>query len=145
MRIDGACHCGRIRFSAEVDPAQVRVCHCTDCQVLSGAPLRAIVPAALDAFDLQGEPRRYVKVADSGARRVQAFCGDCGTPLFSCAAENPTSVTLRVGCIAQRAQLAPRGQIWCRSALAWVGGVAALPGFERQPPPGAAGPPASRG
>ena len=40
MRIDGACHCGKISFAAEIDPARVMVCHCTDCQVLSGGPYR---------------------------------------------------------------------------------------------------------
>jgi hypothetical protein len=32
MQIDGACHCGRITFTAEVDPTGVTICHCSDCQ-----------------------------------------------------------------------------------------------------------------
>ena len=31
MKVDGACHCGSIRYEAEVDPAKVIICHCTDC------------------------------------------------------------------------------------------------------------------
>jgi hypothetical protein len=34
MKIDGSCHCGYVRYQAEVDPAQVEICHCTDCQTL---------------------------------------------------------------------------------------------------------------
>jgi len=37
MRVDGACHCGAIAFTAEADPARVSVCHCVDCQVLTGS------------------------------------------------------------------------------------------------------------
>ena len=51
MKIDGACHCGAVRFTAEIEPERVMVCHCTDCQVLSGAPFRAVVAARHDAFD----------------------------------------------------------------------------------------------
>ena len=74
MQVNGSCHCGAITFSAEIDPSRVLVCHCTDCQVLTGSAYRVFVPAALDTFALRGEPSRYVKVAESGARRVQAFC-----------------------------------------------------------------------
>ena len=31
MKIDGSCHCGAIVYEADIDPAQVRICHCTDC------------------------------------------------------------------------------------------------------------------
>lgn len=45
MKIDGACHCGDIRFEAEVDPGKVLICHCSDCQTLSGSAYRSVVPA----------------------------------------------------------------------------------------------------
>src|SRR5690606_38626071 len=77
LKIDGRCHCGRISFSAEVDPERVAVCHCTDCQTLSGSPFRVAVPAPIEHFELRGEPKRYVKIAQSGNRRVQAFCPEC--------------------------------------------------------------------
>lgn len=133
MQIDGACHCGKIAFTAEVDPARVMVCHCADCQVLSGSPFRAVVPAAVGNFHLlRGEPKRYVKVAASDSKRVQAFCGECGTPLFATAPENATSVIIRTGCLAQRRELRPVVQIWQHSALPWIDAVAALPGSPEQ-------------
>jgi len=132
MQIDGACHCGHISFTAEVDPAHVMVCHCTDCQIFSGSPFRVVVPAAIDQFHLLGEPRRYVKVAQSGARRVQAFCPECGTPLFATAPENATQVIIRTGCVRQRHALKPVAQIWCRSALPWLDAVPELPGSAEQ-------------
>ncbi|HSB25990.1 MAG TPA: GFA family protein [Burkholderiaceae bacterium] len=120
MHIDGACHCGQISFSAEIDPTRVMVCHCTDCQVLSGAPFRAVVAAPIGQFHLRGQPKSYVKVAQSGNRRAQVFCPECGTPLYATAPENPTSVIIRLGCVAQRARLKPAVQIWQHSALPWL-------------------------
>jgi len=37
MIIDGGCHCGQFSYRAEVDPDTVIICHCTDCQTLSGS------------------------------------------------------------------------------------------------------------
>jgi hypothetical protein len=133
MHIEGACHCGLVSFTAEIDPARVMACHCTDCQVLSGAPFRVAVPAPIESFVLHGAPKRYVKVAASGARRVQVFCPECATPLFATAPENATQVMIRLGCVKQRAELAPKLQIWQRSALPWASQVCDLPGVPGQP------------
>lgn len=132
MQIDGACHCGRVSFTAQIDPTRVMVCHCNDCQVLSGAPFRAVVVAPYDTLALRGETRSYVKVAESGNRRAQVFCPDCATPLFATSPENPTSVVIRLGCVAQRAQLAPAAQIWQRSAMPWLKGLDEVPGSSGQ-------------
>lgn len=121
MKIDGKCHCGTISFEAEIDPDEVSICHCTDCQTLTGSAFRTVVPAARGAFELRtGQPTIYVKTAASGAQRAQAFCPECGTPIYSSAASDAQVFMIRVGTIRQRAELPPRSQIWCRSALAWL-------------------------
>ncbi len=129
MQVDGHCHCGDVAFEADVDPARVTICHCTDCQNLTGSAFRVTVPAALEAFRLlRGAPTVYVKVGSSGARREHAFCGRCGSPVWSRAVGNATSVGLRVGCLAQRDRLPPARQIWCRSALPWTVDLLEAPG-----------------
>ena len=139
MQINGACHCRAVTFTAEIDPSRVLVCHCTDCQVLSGAPFRAVVAAPIDKFNLNGTTKSYVKVAQSGNRRAQVFCPECGTPLFATAPESPSSVIIRLGCVAQRHQLRPSVQIWQHSALPWVAELGAIPSTPEQqgflPPP----------
>ena len=128
MKIDGRCHCGAIVYSAEVDPERASLCHCTDCQRLSGSPFRASVPAGIETFHLiSGSPRIDVKTADNGAKRAQAFCGDCGTPIYATDAENPTIFNLRLGAITQRTEIQPRRQIWCSSALPWALDIRDLP------------------
>lgn len=132
MKVHGRCHCGSIAYEADVDPAQVSACHCTDCQTLSGSGFRVSVPAPRDTFKLTGHPRRYVKVAESGNRRIHAFCGECGAPVYSCAIDDPPTYSLRVGCLDRRAELPPRRQIWCRSAVAWAMDLRDVPKAERQ-------------
>ena len=106
MKVEGSCHCGAIAYEAIVDPQKAGVCHCTDCQTLSGAPFRASVPAAAEDFRiLRGQPKIYIKTAESGSRRAQAFCADCGTPLWSIPPSAPfrpvklvRSTTTRTSC-----------------------------------------------
>ena len=136
MHIDGSCHCGAITFTAEVEPSRVSACHCTDCQVLSGAPFRSIVMVPIEQFSLKGQPKSYVKVAQSGNRRAQVFCPECGTPLYSSAAENPTAVVIRLGCVAQRALLKPAVQAWHHSALPWLSELESIPSVPESGQPG---------
>jgi hypothetical protein len=82
MKVEGRCHCGRIAYAAEIDPAGILICHCTDCRALSGSAFRTIALTRPGGFRLlSGEPKTYVKVADSGRRRRQGFCPECGSPI----------------------------------------------------------------
>lgn len=130
MDITGACHCGEIRYTAKIDPAKVAICHCTDCQILSGTSFRTVVPTPEAEFRLTaGEPKIYVKTADSGNKREQAFCGTCGTPIYATSVGGTDRVLgLRVGSINQRDALAPKQQIFMRSALDWLHEIPELPG-----------------
>ena len=123
MHVDGSCHCGHITYEAEIDPGKVIICHCTDCQVLSSSAFRMIVVAEKGSFRLRsGEPTIYVKTADSGRQRAQAFCPRCGTQMYSTPGDEspPQHYGLRVGSIRQRAALKPSRQFWSRSAFGWV-------------------------
>lgn len=134
MKVTGACHCGQVRYEAEVDPARSGICHCTDCQVLTGTAFRVSIPTLPGTFRLlTGTPSVYVKTADSGAKRRHAFCPTCGTPVYASADEDaPATRSLRVGGLAQREQLAPQRRIWCDSALSWSQDLRSLPGLPKQ-------------
>src|ERR1700756_168210 len=109
MKVTGRCHCGQISFEAEIDPTQVRICHCTDCQTLTGTAFRTNVSSLPGTFVLKsGTPKIYIKTAESGNKRAHGFCPKCGTPLYSTApGANPASYGLRVGALDRRAELRP--------------------------------------
>jgi hypothetical protein len=135
MKIDGACHCGLISYEATIDPGLVGICHCTDCQTLSGSAFRTYVPAPRDGFRLlTGQPKIYVKTAASGAKRNQAFCPECGTPIYSSAPYDPQVFSIRAGTVRQRNALVPRRQIWSRSSQAWLTDLGSIERFAEQPP-----------
>ena len=118
MKVDGSCHCGKIRFEADVDPAKIVVCHCTDCQTISGSAFRISAYTEPNSFVLKaGAPTIYVKTtAESGRHRRQAFCPDCGTSIYATDdSDAPTVYVVRLATLTQQDQLAPRRQIWSRS------------------------------
>jgi hypothetical protein len=129
MQIDGQCHCGRVAYRAEIDPADVSICHCTDCQSLTGSPYRVTVICSEGDVRLTGAaPKIYSKRGDNGRIRHQHFCPDCGSPLFTSGEGGPDDFGIRWGSIRQRGELKPARQIWCRSAAPWIHDLAGLPG-----------------
>ena len=135
MKIDGGCHCGDITFEAEVDPDNTSICHCTDCQQLTGTVFRTSVRANPGTFKvLTGEPAIYVKTAESGNKRVQAFCRRCGSPIYATSpgSEEPKLYNIRLGTVRQRSQFVPKIQIWSSSAQPWLGDLGAIRRFDKE-------------
>ena len=122
MKIDGRCHCGAITYEADIDPDAVYVCHCTDCQAISGSPFRWAVSIPEKDFRLlSGQPKAYVKMTGRGGTNHQLFCPDCASPIYSTTiGAGPRVFNLRLGTVRQRAELRPKKQYWCRSALDWA-------------------------
>ena len=133
MKVDGSCHCGGVTYEAEIDPDQVVICHCTDCQTFSSAPYRvSVFGVPSEDFRLQGTPKTYAKTGGSGRKVLVAFCGDCGSALYSTKDETEGPFNLRVGAIQQRRELVPKAQGFCQSGMPWATNI---DGIHRIPEP----------
>lgn len=138
MEIDGGCLCGDVTWRARIDPGKVGVCHCTDCQINSATAFRwAVMAPAADFELLSGELKVYVKTAESGNQRALSFCPRCGTSIHGGDVGDSAAYSLRLGNCNQRAELPPKGQIWCRSAMPWVDHLGEIRKISEQgrPPP----------
>jgi hypothetical protein len=122
MNVDGKCLCGHIAYRATVNPDDVIICHCTDCQNHSATAYGVVVGVVDNQFKLlSGTLKIYTKTASSGRLRALNFCPECGTRIFANAPDDRTAFFgLRLGTITQRAALPPQRQAWCNSALPWV-------------------------
>ncbi len=139
MKIDGGCHCGNITFEAEAYPGKAVICHCSDCQTMSGAPFNAVIPVPESDFILKsGTLKMYVKTAESGNKRAQMFCPDCGSRIYATSVDDPPgggpkTFGVRLGSVNQRAELTPKRQIWHRSAMPWIDDIADIPSHDTTP------------
>jgi len=73
----GGCQCGRIRYSAKVDPAEAYLCHCRMCQRATGGVSIAFINAQKIDVAWDHEPDWY----QSSPIARRPFCSTCGTPL----------------------------------------------------------------
>ena len=118
--LTGGCLCGAIRYAVSVPIAELRACHCTNCQRASGAggSVNAVIPAS--AFTItKGTPKRYSALADSGRLLHRHFCGDCGSPIYGQRATSPETIVLRAGTLDERGDMKIVSHIWTRSARPW--------------------------
>ena len=135
MKIDGRCHCGYITYEAEIDPDKTLICHCTDCQTLSASAFRVVAYTQENAFTLlSGELKTYIKTSESGNKRPQSFCPECGTAIHATAAgEGPKVYSIRLGSVRQRDQIVPKTHVWFRSAQPWIAHIESMRKIEKQP------------
>ncbi len=114
MEIDGQCHCGRVTYRAEIDPAKVSICHCTDCQNLTGSPYRVTVicSEASPHDGRAGEGLRQDRRQRPHA--LPAFLRGLWFPAVHQRRRRAGRLGHPLGQIRQRDQLKPARQIWCR-------------------------------
>ncbi|MCB1690833.1 MAG: GFA family protein [Halioglobus sp.] len=124
MKITGSCFCGLIEYEAELEGEGIGICHCRDCQIFSGSAFRTSGMVSPQRFRFtRGEPKIFAKVADSGAVRRMAFCGECGTHLCSLPEETEEErgyVSIRVASSHQFHQLKPVAELFCASRVSWL-------------------------
>ncbi len=112
---EGGCLCGAVRFKAEGEPINVRICHCRNCQKAMGSPFyaRALYPQS--ALAIEGETVNYPSSKTLG----RVFCKACGTRLFSWRS-NGTAAGVALATFDDRDAFAPTEHIWVSEKMHWV-------------------------
>jgi hypothetical protein len=130
----GSCLCGGITFSIHAALAPIQICHCMQCRKAQGGPLVAVTPVATTAFalhDAQGLLRLY----ESSPGKERAFCGRCGSPLFSRRAALPGVVRVRVGLLDEPVNARPAWHAHTESKSSWWPILDGLPQYPGDPVP----------
>ncbi len=131
--LSGGCACGAIRYTAAREPIAMLNCHCSDCQLSSGAPFASGVVVMTDDLQVSGTPKTYAVPAGSGGLATRSFCGDCGTPLFTRSEANAQFTSIRFPSLDDTADFKPMLDIHTASAREWVCLDPAIPHFPRSP------------
>ena len=110
--INGGCSCGKVRFSADADPAFVAVCHCRACQKASGSAFAVIVALPAAALTIAGDATTYDSKGDSGLGKHYRFCPSCGSPIASNVDVIPDLIMIRSGSLDNPSWVKPAMEIY---------------------------------
>lgn len=112
---EGGCLCGAVRFKAQGEPLNVRVCHCRLCQKAMGSPFFARAQFDQRMLTVEGETERYA----SSEAIDRVFCKRCGTRLFAWR-RNGTLAGVSLSVFDDRNAFAPTEHIWVSEKPAWL-------------------------
>lgn len=115
----GGCLCGGVRFETWDEPVLVAYCHCRFCQLATGAPLNGAVVYKKTAVRFLGdEPKMY----KSSPIAERAFCGNCGTSLFTrhYAPDESEFIPIRLATMDNPADFPPTMHYGVESQMPWL-------------------------
>jgi hypothetical protein len=117
--LTGGCMCGAVRFEVDEDAVEsAAYCHCTRCQRRSGtaASANARVEAGSVRITAGEELVREWQPDDGFAK---AFCGECGSALFSHPAGSEHPVGVRLGAFDSDPGVRPQWRQFVAYAAPW--------------------------
>ena len=112
---EGGCLRGAVRFKAEGEPINVRICHCRNCQKSMGSPFFARALFAQSALSVHGKTARYA----SSDALDRVFCKKCGARLFAWR-KSPAVAGVALAAFDERNAFAPTEHIWVSEKMDWV-------------------------
>lgn len=94
--LTGSCLCGGVRFRIAQPAEGASYCHCTRCQKRTGSAASAQAKVDGAGFEITrgADLVRTWRHADGGFEK--AFCGECGSHLFSRDPEDHTQMGIRM-------------------------------------------------
>ena len=123
-KLTGGCQCGAIRFSCDMAPDNIHVCHCRMCQKAVGGPFAVICPVLKSHFKVT---RGSISWFKSSALARRGFCKECGTPMIFEYPEAP-DIGVLAGCFDEPDRVPPVIQYGNESRVGWYRHLASLPG-----------------
>jgi hypothetical protein len=121
---EGGCLCGAVRFKAEGEPINVRVCHCRKCQKAMGSPFFARAIFDQKALTVDGKTGRHSFSANADS----LFCKSCGTRIFSWR-RNGTVAGVALASFDDRDAFRPTAHTWVSEKIDWVKLADGLPQY----------------
>lgn len=134
MKFTGGCYCKKVRYEVEGDPLIRGMCHCRQCQYISGGGANVMIAMPISGFRYtSGEPKSFAR-SDLDTPVKRQFCPDCGTSLVSLPPGMPDVVIIKVGTMDDPAEFGtPDIAFYCEDQQKFHYLPEDLPKFEKFP------------
>lgn len=117
--LTGHCLCGRVRFEIDEPLVAARYCHCTRCQRRTGTASSAGGVVVPGSFRIVAGAELVKSYRPSAGGFGKAFCGECGSHLYSESPDDPEVKTVRLGAIDGDPGIRPTVRQHLASAAVW--------------------------
>ena len=134
MTLTGGCYCGNVRYETEGEPMMRGLCHCRECQYISGGAANVAMAMPDEGFRYTAGTAKTFARDDLDSPVKREFCADCGTHLTSRPAALPGMVIIKVGTLDDPAAFGtPDMAFFCSEKQAFHYLPENLPTFDRFP------------
>ncbi|CAF0955483.1 unnamed protein product [Didymodactylos carnosus] len=118
----GKCLCGQISVSVSKEVLSatdnITLCHCKNCRQSGGALASVSVIAPESTVKISGVPKIYQDVnTDSGKPLERAFCGNCGSPIYTASPNVPGIQVIKLGLFDEIPK--PGMESYCKARPPW--------------------------
>ena len=115
MIMTGGCACGALRYRAEGEPLLQGLCHCRNCQHVSGAGHVGFLCLPESAVTVEGPVRSYSLTGGSGRTATRYFCPTCHSSVFGRSEIMPGQINLYAGSLDDLSWFKPAIAIFTRA------------------------------
>jgi len=132
--LTGRCLCGATRFRISGRVGAVGYCHCGQCRRASGTAFASnanVARANIEFLSGLDDVTEY----ESSPGKFRAFCGRCGSPIYSRRDSEPELRRIRLGSLDSDPERRPLGHVWVRSKAPWYSIGDSLPQYPEGLPP----------
>jgi hypothetical protein len=117
--LTGGCACGAVRFEVSEDAFESSsYCHCTRCQRRTGTAASANVRVTAGSVRITAGEERIRRWQPEGGH-AKAFCGDCGSALWSHPPDDERPRGVRLGTFDADPGIRPQWHQYVAYAAPW--------------------------
>ena len=128
----GCCSCGAVQYELTGEPLFTHACHCTLCQRRTGSAFGLSMIIETGHFKLlSGKPASVEIISDSGNKKYNHFCAQCGTVIYGDSPSLPGLTIIRPGTLDDTSRVTVQAHIWVRSKQPWLVLPDDVPCFEK--------------
>ena len=129
--IKGKCFCGAIHYKIEADILKSGICHCYDCQRLTGGTAWPFIVIPAESLAIKGETKEFTRDGASGKPVHISFCGTCGSTLFGKPEVWPHLRIVGASSLDDKTRFSPDMYVWTEDAPKWTLFDAGIEKFDR--------------
>ncbi|KAK5117001.1 hypothetical protein LTR62_006722 [Meristemomyces frigidus] len=123
----GSCMCEKVKYSYEGEIQGKALCHCRDCQKITGSTYSTNIIVPGENFKVtSGKDKTHAKKADGGNTITSHFCGDCGSTMWRDGETFGTAKVIKAGTLDDPNSLEgakPGIELFSPGRISWVQAV----------------------